>query len=218
MEREKRNLLGQPVEVTTAGERRRAEGYAAVFGRRSHPLGGFVEQVAPSAFNKALKDGGDVMALFNHRMDHLLGRTSSGTLVLEVDERGLRYSVDLPDTQLGRDLGVLLERRDITGSSFTFGAIRDSWDELEDGTPLRTLEEVRIFDVGPVSEPAYPDATAALRSLAQSRSLDLEVLVEAHQKGDLRSLIHAPAEEAAGEAPSGTEERGTPRRRSHLAI
>lgn len=185
-----------------------ATGYAAVFGKRSLPLGrdAFVEVVSPRAFRKTLKEA-DVLALFNHDPAQLLGRTDARTLRLSVDEEGLRYEVDLPDTTLGRDVAELLRRGDLQGSSFGFQVIRDSWAELEDGTPLRTLEEVRLFDVGPVTSPAYPDASAALRSLAEARSVDPEVLRAAAEEGHLRGAITAP-DPAETEPPT----RALPRR------
>jgi len=140
-------------------------GYAAVFGMRSDVIGGsFVEEIAPGAFDDVLQQ--DVRGLFNHNPNYLLGRTKSGTLRLSVDSRGLRYEIDPPDTQTVRDLVLTpLARRDMSGSSFTMRVIEDEWRE-EGDLIVRTIKRIaELRDVGPVAFPAYPDATAAQRSL-----------------------------------------------------
>lgn len=142
-------------------------GYAAVFNRNSQNLGGFVEQVDPAAFNKSLADLVPVMARGNHDDAHLLGTTWAGTLRLSVDEVGLRYEVDLPDTTSGRDFKELAARGDIKWSSFAFRTIDDEWSETEHGYTLRTLRAVQLVDVAPVNSPAYLDTSVALRSLAE---------------------------------------------------
>ena len=184
-----RRSLEEPVEFRAkAGKKLSAAGYASVFEKRSQNLGGFVEQVAPGAFSKTLKEA-DVRALLNHDPSMLLGRTASGTLTLSVDERGLWYEVDLPDTSVGRDTAALIERGDITGSSFGFRMIEDEWGETEDGFPLRTLKQVALRDVSPVTYPAYTDSDVTLRALSESRSLDLETLIEAFREGELQRAL-----------------------------
>jgi HK97 family phage prohead protease len=145
-------------------------GYAAVFNRHSQNLGGFVEQVDPSAFNKSLADEVPVMARGNHDDAYLLGTTWAGTLRLSVDGTGLRYEVDLPDTTAGRDFKVLAERGDVKWSSFAFRTIDDEWGTTEQGFPLRTLRAVQLVDVAPVNSPAYLDTTVAARSLAEHQA------------------------------------------------
>ncbi len=142
-------------------------GYAAVFNTRSELIGGsFYEEIAPGAFDDVL--GQDVRGLFNHDRNYLLGRTASGTLRLAVDERGLAYEIDPPDSQTVRDLVLApLRRRDMSGSSFTFRIADggESWRE-EGGVIIRTITRIaELRDVGPVAFPAYPDAKAAQRSL-----------------------------------------------------
>lgn len=174
------------------------EGHAAVFNMRSQNLGGFVEVVAPEAFDRTLGDNPDVRALINHDPSMILGRTRSGTLRVSKDSTGLHYEIDMPDRQDARDLVVSMERGDVTHSSFGFYVVRngDSWGETEDGFPLRTLTAVSIHngDVSPVTYPAYEDtdsglAGRAFRSLAQARNLDPELVEAAAQAGNLRDLI-----------------------------
>lgn len=149
------------------GEQPVASGHASVFDRQSENLGGFTEFIGRGAFDNT--DFSDVRGLLNHDPSLLLGRTTSGTVRLEVDDVGLRYEIDLPDTQTGRDLRVLMERGDITQSSFAFYIARDgsTWDEDEDsGALVRTITDIsRVVDVSPVTYPAYPDTQVGLREL-----------------------------------------------------
>ena len=142
-------------------------GHAAVFNKLSSDLGGFREIIAPNAFESVLSD--DVRALINHDPNLLLARTTSGTLNLEQTNEGLQYSFDVPDTSYGRDLIISMERKDITQSSFAFTIEDDSWETTEDGE-IRTINKVKqLYDVSPVTYPAYPsadDLTLAKRSLA----------------------------------------------------
>lgn len=142
-------------------------GHAAVYDTLSENLGGFQERILPGAFDDVLEN--DVRAFFNHDPNHLLARSSSGTLRLSTDDKGLKYEFDVPDTTTGRDLLVSMKRGDITQSSFAFTVEDDSW-ETKEGMNVRTINKVkRLYDVSPVSVPAYPDAndlTVAKRSLS----------------------------------------------------
>lgn len=186
-----------------------AVGYAAVFGRRSLELRDsqrrvFQETIDPGAFGKTMREA-DVLGLWNHDTHALLGRTSSGTVRLSTDERGLRYEIDLPDTTTGRDVAELLRRRDIRGSSFGFRTIADKKDKEEDGTVVRTLLEVALIDVSPVSNPAYPDTEAGLRSVAQAVGHDIvevRAALAEHRFADLVLPVEEhqdPPEEEEGE-------------------
>ena len=142
-------------------------GHAAVFDQLSEDLGGFKERIHKNAFDDVLDN--DVRAFFNHDPNHLLARVSSGTLKLSIDEKGLKYEFSVPDTSSGRDLLVSMERGDISQSSFAFTIQDDSWDK-ENGRDIRTINKVkRLYDVSPVSIPAYPganDLAVAQRGLA----------------------------------------------------
>jgi hypothetical protein len=161
-----RRALTEPVQFRAAEDGPKVAGYAAVFNVETDIGGMFREKIAPGAFAKAIK--GDVRSLFDHNTALILGRTKSGTLRLSEDERGLRYEVDLPDTQAGRDLRESMGRGDIDGSSFAFRVLKQSWDESRD-TPLRTIEEVELYEVGPVTFPQYPEAEVGLRSLNDAK-------------------------------------------------
>ena len=139
-------------------------GHAAVFNSPTEVWHGFFEQIHPEAFDRALSEGQDVRGLFNHNDDLVLGRSSAGTLELKTDEVGLYMSITPPDTQMARDLMASIERGDISGQSFCFICRKEEWEEKDDGTTLRTIKDVDLFDVGPVTFPAYPDTDVALRS------------------------------------------------------
>jgi uncharacterized protein len=153
-----------------AGGKTVITGYASVYDRLSLDLGGFREKILPGAFDKVLarqRGKQDVVALFNHDTNILLGRTSSGTLELSSDDKGLKYSVTPPASRA--DLIELILRKDLRGSSFSFTVSQvngDAWSSDDKGS-IRSVREVSgLFDVGPVVNPAYPDSSvqAALRS------------------------------------------------------
>lgn len=202
---EKRNTA-QPVEFRAAATGLGVlTGYAATYNRYSQNLGGFVEQVAPGAFAKSLGDKVSVVARYNHDDNYLLGTTEAGTLVIESDDIGLRYDVDLPDTTAGNDVGKLAARGDLRYSSFAFHVLEDKWSVTEQGFPLRTLLNVQLVDVAPVNTPAYLDTSTGMRSLAQHLHIDVAE-VQAASTEELRSLIKGdPIETPAAEVRS--EER-----------
>lgn len=190
-----------PVEVRAADDVIRLGGYALKFDRLSQNLGGFVERIAPGALTKTLRDNGDVLCRFQHEDNYLLGRTLSGTLRLEVDDTGLLYEVDLPDTSYARDLAALAARGDVQHSSFAFRTISDDWGFTEQGFPLRTLLEMHLVDTAPVVTPAYLDTSSGLRSLAEVRGLDFDTVRAAAESDHLADILR---EEQPTEEPRDT--------------
>jgi HK97 family phage prohead protease len=175
-ELERRNVA-QPVELRASRDSKGPGtlfGYAAKFNQYSQNLGGFVEQVDPAAFTKSLADGVRVLCRYNHEDMALLGTTDAATLRLGVDDVGLWYEDDLPDTQQGRDCAVLAGRGDLRYSSFAFYCIEDEWSISENDFPLRTLMALQLVDVAPVNSPAYLDSTVAVRSLSDRISMPVE--------------------------------------------
>lgn len=175
-----------------------AVGYAAVYYREGEQgteyelFPDYVERIAPGAFDSVVQD--DVRGLINHDVNLLIGRRTAGTLRLFPDERGLRYEIDLPDTTAGRDLRVSLERGDITGSSFSFFADPDNGGETEvvekDGRYIRTIKKFsRLFDVGPVTFPAYTGTEAGARN-AEAAAEELAALKrEAERPASCRDAV-----------------------------
>ncbi|WP_458096230.1 HK97 family phage prohead protease [Roseomonas sp. WA12] len=144
-------------ELRAAG--RRLEGYAAVFGSPAK-IGSFTETIMPGAFRAALASRADILALVDHDPGRLLARTASGTLRLNEDSRGLHFSLDVPDTGLGRDILALAERRDLGGMSFTFRPKDEAWP----ATDRRELRAVDLLEVSVVQAfPAYSATTVEAR-------------------------------------------------------
>lgn len=173
-------------------------GYASVFmPRESRNLGGFIERVAPHAFNESRAGGWpDVVCRFNHNSDLVLGTTAAETLVLRTDNVGLDYQV-LPPESRG-DVRELVARGDIRYSSFAFRVPSggDEWGVTDQNFPQRTLHEVELVDVSPVLTPAYPDATAAvrattpaLRSLAAHMQIAVDEVRMLAEADELRKLF-----------------------------
>ena len=158
-------------------ESRKVEGYASVFNSRSKDLGGFTEIIDPAAFNGVIERS-DVLALLNHDQDRgVLARSRKGvgSLTLTVDERGLHYSFDAPNTALGNELVEGLKRGDISTSSFAFTVAGEKWTKEEDGSYLRTITQIdKLYDVSPVYNEAYEDTSVALRSLEAARAEEQE--------------------------------------------
>lgn len=146
---------------------RKISGYAAVFEKLSEDLGYFREKIQPGAFKNTIK-ADDIRALWNHDSNYILGRNRSGTLSMSEDDHGLKIEIDPPDAQWARDLMTSIERGDVDQMSFGFRTITDSW-QLVDGEDIRTLIEVKLFDVSPVTFPAYPDTEVGLRSLEEHK-------------------------------------------------
>jgi HK97 family phage prohead protease len=164
----------------------RMSGHASVFDRLA-PIGAKYERIAPHAFDNALKRGDDVRFLLNHNADNLLGRTASGTLQLRTDDTGLHIESDLPDTTLGRDVRELIKRGDLTGMSFGFAPNKstDSFDLAPDGKQVRTVNDLKLFDVSLATFPAYKEANdIVLRCIDFTHSLsNRERLIRARAVG-----------------------------------
>lgn len=179
-----RRFTAGAVELRAAeqdGEMKTVRGYAAMFGKRSSNMGSenmqFFEIIERGAFDDVLKD--DVRALFNHDGNLILARSRNGegTLRIGSDDTGLWYEFE-PDANqtYSRDLLISIQRGDVDQSSFAFSLTKDGqkWEETREGDKsvvLRTISKVaRLYDVSPVTYPAYPDATVALRSLEEHRN------------------------------------------------
>jgi len=140
-------------------------GYGAVFNSKSENLGGFYEFISPSAITQETIDKSDIRALINHDQNLVLARSTSGTLKVEVDEKGMRYSFDIPQTSYGKDLAINMKNGNISQSSFAFTIARDgdNWTTDEEGNDIRTITKIeRLYDVSPVVYPAYSQAESDL--------------------------------------------------------
>lgn len=164
--------LDRPLEFRDMGsDGKWIGGYATVFiPRESKNLGGFVERVAPHAFDEVRTsgwrnlDGSGVVCRYNHDSNMVLGTTEAQTLQLAPDRIGLDYMVKPPEARA--DIRELVQRGDIRYSSFAFRVNPggDEWGVDERNFPIRTLHSVELVDVAPVLSPGYPDSTAAVRA------------------------------------------------------
>jgi HK97 family phage prohead protease len=187
-ELERRLIAEQPGLEVKADENGRTviRGYAAVFESESQDLGGFVEIVERGAFDEVMQSSPDVFGKYNH--ERVIGRTSSGTMRLMVDERGLRYEIDPP--RAAADVVELIERGDVRGSSFAFRtkAADETWKRDDQGRMVRRIKKFSFLgDAGPVDTPAY----LATETYVSKRALEMALTDE--QRADI------PVEEPAAE-------------------
>lgn len=141
-------------------------GYAAVFDSPTTIREGgrvFSEVIRRGAFRNAINSGGDVVSFFNHDPNRLLGRTSSGTLKIWEDDRGLRFEVQLP--QHAQDVREMLQRGDLKGASFAFRPRSKDGEKWTGNT--RELLDLYLAELGPVVQPAYPSTSVGLRSQSE---------------------------------------------------
>lgn len=202
-----RRVLPLELRAEEGGDKPKITGHAAVFNKLSEEMWGFYEQIAPGAFKEALRTS-DPRALFNHDANYVLGRRSAGTLNVWEDDIGLAVEISPPDTQWARDLLVTIKRGDVNQMSFAFIVARGGsiWEE-QDGKLIRTITKIKtLYDVSPVTYPAYPDTDASVRSL-------LDIITRAERGQPLepgeREIIRASIERLrtlAGEEPPKNEE------------
>jgi len=161
-------------------------GYAAVYNQMSVVLYGmFREIILPGAFTETIASD-DIRSLWNHNADMVLGRNRNGTLRLREDDTGLFMEVDPPDTQAGRDAIVSVARGDVNQQSFMFDVQPegDDWFEDAEGVIIRRLSRLRLYEVSPVTFPAYPQTSAEARGIMNSNELPaLPRWVEERLKG-----------------------------------
>jgi HK97 family phage prohead protease len=158
------------------------EGYASVFDSPAD-MGWYTEYVRSSAFTKTIKES-DIRALFNHDPNYVLGRNKSGTLDLSVDKQGLFFRTNYPDIEWARGLAEQIKRGDISQCSFAFRTIKDNWttekvkntDGLEVERDVRELLEVKLYDVSPVTYPAYESTTVSARGLFEAEGINIDIL------------------------------------------
>ena len=161
--------------ITQNPESRAVSGYAIIFNSESKDLGGFNEVIEPSALEGVLERS-DVLCLLNHNENKgVLARWNQGkgSLTLEIDERGLKYSFEAPNTALGEELLEGIKRGDISTSSFAFNVGKDNWTKRSDGSYLRTINSITsLFDVSPVYRAAYEATSVNMRGLEEAKAKD----------------------------------------------
>jgi HK97 family phage prohead protease len=138
----------------------------------SHNLGGFKELIRPEAIKRTLESEQDVRAYVEHDARQKLGRRKANTLRLSVDDKGVKAEIDLPATTVGNDLATGLSRQDYDGMSFRFYKLRDKW-TVKGEERVREVLDMVFDEVSVVGDPAYPDTSVALRSMAEAFESEL---------------------------------------------
>lgn len=180
-------------------------GYALLFNVRSVQLGDFTEVIMPEALNDEILKRSDVLALLNHDISRGVlarSRNGEGSLTLTIDEKGLKYEFDAPNTALGDELLEGIKRGDISNSSFSFLVKNDEWQQTEEGGYLRIIHEFdQLFDISPVYQPAYSETSVDCRGLDALKK-EIESRMNEDNKDKEEKEEEKPAEE-----PQQTEEK-----------
>lgn len=165
-------------EVRMADTPRVVSGYAVVFDQPSQDMG-YLEYIDRGAITPELLANSDIFMRFDHKEDNFLARCryGEGTLKLTLDDRGLYYEFEVPDTAFGNDVLSKIQRGECVGSSFAFGVNKEDssaqkWSMGDDGVMTRHIYKIAaLFDCSVVAEPAYLSTTVQARSLAERRSM-----------------------------------------------
>lgn len=135
-------------------------GYACVFNQPSENMG-FIEYCDPGMFDGV--DMSNVLALYSHKLTNILGRVSSGTLVLDVNDKGLCFTLDIPDTTLGHDVYENIKNGNLQGCSFGFTIADDNWQQGNDGTPIHTILQIgELTEISITPLPAYSETSVTV--------------------------------------------------------
>lgn len=159
-----------PITIEKRDDKELIVGYAAVFYKEGDPGTEYElwsdvrEHIMPGAFDRALKENCDTRGLFNHDPNQLLARVGAKTLRLSVDSIGLRYEIEPGETTCAKDVVAHLRRGDLYGSSFSFYVQAQTWKTVGDLDIREVNEAFPLFDVGPVTFPAYEGTSAGVRS------------------------------------------------------
>lgn len=172
----------EDVEIRETDGKNTITGYAAVFEKLSVPIHDwFREKIRKGAFKDSLQNN-NVRALWNHNPDFVLGSSKTNTLRLKETDKGLRFELDAPDTQAGRDAIVVIKRGDVDGMSFGFRVRKQEWDEKDPKNIIRTLIDVDLREISPTAFPAYLDTKVKVRTVkedfeehqAENQAIDTE--------------------------------------------
>jgi HK97 family phage prohead protease len=175
MTMENRTLEAEEIEIRSEGvegeEQRYVQGVGIVYDKEVEIWPGFREKIRAGAFEKTLSAGVEIKSFFNHDASQVLATTkSTPPLELEETPTGLRFKAPIPPTTYGNDLRVNLERKNVRGASFSFSV--DEKGEIltrdEKGVLHREIVKATIYEIGPVTNPAYRQTAVGLRSLEES--------------------------------------------------
>lgn len=199
MQNERRALLAEIRADKTADGVSKIAGLGVKYGSLSQDFGGWKERFQAGAFDLSANN---IRCLFNHDSNFVLGDTQSKTLRLTDKSDGLYFDCDLPQTRTIQDLaGDPIARGTVTGCSFMFRAVDTKWETL-DGIDVRTVAKAEIYEVGPVTWPAYPETNVSARAigeLAEYRSGKAPVKPSAALAAEKLALGHALSEDEKNE-------------------
>lgn len=225
MEKEIRTLQLNVRDLQENPQSRHIEGYAVVFNSESVDLGGFREVILPTAITQGLIERSDIFMVFQHDMDKVLARSRNGqgSLQLTLDDHGLRFAFDAPNTDLGNEVLEYLRRADVSECSFAFALDpndneADVWEKREDGSILRTINRIAgLYDCAIVWNAAYPQTSVSARSLEKIEELradekpeDEEKPVEGEDTPNEDNTPNEGEEKPAEGEPTSSEEEHTP--------
>lgn len=141
------------------------EGYFSVFNQPYEVFPGWIEEIAPGAFARTLREGKDVKVLWNHNSDIVLGSTQNHTATLREDDTGLFGSDEINEEDQDAKNGYArVSRGDVRGCSFGFDirGMEESWDD--DGTYRTRITDVELYEVSPCTFPAYSQTSISARN------------------------------------------------------
>jgi len=146
-------------------EQRFVDGVGVIYDKEVELWDGYYEKIDRNAFKDCLKGNPEIKSFFNHDPNYVLSTTASDpALVISDMGDGLMFSSPIPDTSYGRDLIENLKRGNVKGASFTFTVNRDSVTVDKDGNYHRSIDDATIYELGPVTNPAYTQTSVGLRS------------------------------------------------------
>ena len=149
-------------------------GYAAVFEKESVNLGGFTEIIHRGAITYETINNSDVFATLDHDTSYIVARSRNGkgSLQLSIDDNGLYFEFELPQTEKGNEIRSYLERDEINQCSFCFTLdVNDKeaqkW-SIRNNMQYREIFKIeKLYDIALCFQPAYPDAQVSLRKALQ---------------------------------------------------
>lgn len=175
---------------------RTVSGYAVRFETESVNMG-FVEIIKRGAITEETIKTSDVFALLNHNENTVLARSNHGvgSLTLTVDNDGVYYEFEAPNTANGDELLEHIKRGEISQSSFAFTVSNEdgaeTWTKRSDGVIVRQINKIsRLYDISPVYQPAYTETTCSRRALEKISELnkDMEDNKDLHNEQDLQEI------------------------------
>lgn len=181
----------------TTNNSRKVSGYAVTFNQPSKPLP-FTEYIRPGAFDGV--DFSEVQLLYAHDFDNILARVDSGTLSLKVDDKGLFFVAQIPDTTLGNDVYENIENGNLKGLSFNAQIDQnngDSWSQTDDGTVIHTINHFSsLNEISLTSIPAYTETSVQV-------SRDYKEVLEKMENND-NTIERSAASSATSAASSAS--------------